>query len=151
MVIRNFNILLDGDVSTNITSIQGDHSVLAPFYEHIFTPETDNQLDSFDGENANGNWTLGICDDAGVDTGTIDRILLNFGQSDFGDAPNGYGRAQHSTPRIAELEPIIVPNVGAAVVTVYTENTYTEPVVVCTYNLHCAPADDLPLCRVDSR
>lgn len=34
-----------------------------------------------------------------------------------------------------DLEALLVPNVGAAWVTVETVNTYTDPVVVCTYNL----------------
>ncbi|MCP3849675.1 MAG: hypothetical protein GY694_05485, partial [Gammaproteobacteria bacterium] len=41
-------------------------------------PETAAALDTFDTEDANGDWTLGICDDAGIDIGTVNRVLLSF-------------------------------------------------------------------------
>ena len=41
-----------------------------------FTPE--NPLSAFDGQNANGNWTLNVADTAGADTGTLNRFSLIF-------------------------------------------------------------------------
>ncbi len=77
---NNFDVELDSDATSNITAINGDHVVAAPFYENIFTPETAAQLDNYDTEDASGNWTLGICDTvAGQPTGTLNRVSLIIG------------------------------------------------------------------------
>jgi len=39
-----------------------------------FAPET--PLSAFDGQNANGNWTLNVADTAGIDTGSLRRFSL---------------------------------------------------------------------------
>jgi len=39
-----------------------------------FAPES--PLSAFDGENANGNWTLNVADVAAIDTGTLNRYSL---------------------------------------------------------------------------
>ncbi|MCP3951536.1 MAG: hypothetical protein GY697_04870, partial [Desulfobacterales bacterium] len=75
---NHLNILLDSDATSNISTIQGAHTTASPFYSNIFTPETAAALDTFDTEDANGDWTLGICDDAGIDIGTVNRVLLSF-------------------------------------------------------------------------
>ena len=41
-----------------------------------FAPES--LLSAFDGQNANGNWTLNVADTAGLDTGTLNRFSLIF-------------------------------------------------------------------------
>ncbi|MCP4043455.1 MAG: hypothetical protein GY731_16115, partial [Gammaproteobacteria bacterium] len=75
---NRLDILLDSDATSNISTIQGDHATAPPFYTNIFTPEAATALDIFDTENANGNWTLGICDDTGRFRGTVNRVLLSF-------------------------------------------------------------------------
>jgi len=44
-----------------------------------FAPES--PLSAFDGQNANGNWTLNVSDNAGIDTGTLNRFSLIFSAS----------------------------------------------------------------------
>ncbi len=43
-----------------------------------FSPETTGQLSLLDGENANGNWTLNVSDNANIDTGSMRRFSLVF-------------------------------------------------------------------------
>jgi subtilisin-like proprotein convertase family protein len=43
-----------------------------------FSPETTGPLSVFDGFNANGNWTLNVSDNAGIDTGSIRRFSLDI-------------------------------------------------------------------------
>ena len=44
-----------------------------------FSPEATGMLSQFDGENANGNWTLNVSDVASSDTGLMRRFSLIFG------------------------------------------------------------------------
>ena len=46
-----------------------------------------------------------------------------------------YGLTANAQVLTLDLETKLVPNVGAGWTTVYLENTYTSPVVVCSYNL----------------
>ncbi len=59
------------NVST-ITSVTGQ------FVGGSFSPETTGPLSVFDGQNANGNWTLNVSDNAGIDTGSMRRFSLDI-------------------------------------------------------------------------
>jgi subtilisin-like proprotein convertase family protein len=76
---QNFDLLLDDAAATDIGSLtSGNHNTASPYYENLFNPEGAVVLSAFTGENAQGNWTLRVCDDAGSDTGTIRRVALQF-------------------------------------------------------------------------
>ncbi|NJL75263.1 MAG: hypothetical protein HC892_09780 [Saprospiraceae bacterium] len=76
---QNFDILLDSDVATNISTVGAtNHNTASPFYENIRTPETATALNAFDGESSFGTWTLRVCDDTGDDVGSILRSILQF-------------------------------------------------------------------------
>lgn len=76
----NLDILLDDGAGTDIGSLGStpNHTIGTSFYENAFNPEGSAALSAFDGENAIGVWTLSICDDESPDTGTMERILLQF-------------------------------------------------------------------------
>ncbi len=61
------------NVST-ITSVTG--STIAGHFE----PETTGMLSAFDGENADGTWTLNVSDNAGIDVGRLRRFSLEFNE-----------------------------------------------------------------------
>ena len=71
----NLNVLFDSDAGAAVPA--GTH-VLAPDFVNVATPENANALDSFDGQNALGNWVFFVCDDAGVDLGTLTAAELRF-------------------------------------------------------------------------
>lgn len=52
-----------------------------------FSPELSGQFSLLDGENANGNWTLNVSDNAGVDTGFMRRFSLIFNNGSCGATP----------------------------------------------------------------
>ncbi|BAO43700.1 C25 family cysteine peptidase [Thiolapillus brandeum] len=54
---------------------------------------------------------------------------------DYGDAPASYGDAAHDVSDLSYLETVTVDNVDEAWQTVALRNTYTNPVIACTYNL----------------
>lgn len=66
--------LLDDDggfpALSTITSVSGST------VSGNFAPE--NPLSAFDGQNANGNWTLNVSDNAGIDNGSMRRFSLIF-------------------------------------------------------------------------
>jgi subtilisin-like proprotein convertase family protein len=53
-------------------------SVTGQFVGGSFSPELTGPLSVFDGFNANGNWTLNVSDNAGIDTGSIRRFSLDI-------------------------------------------------------------------------
>jgi subtilisin-like proprotein convertase family protein len=53
-------------------------SVTGQFVGGSFSPELAAPLSVFDGFNANGNWTLNVSDNAGVDTGSMRRFSLDI-------------------------------------------------------------------------
>lgn len=102
----NLDILLD-DASTNDigTAISTTvHNVASLYYDKIFNPEGSVLLSIFNGQNANGNWTLSICDDDKTNNtnGTVNRVKLDFTgnavttAADRGDAPSSYGDPTHT-------------------------------------------------------
>ena len=71
----NLNVLFDSDAGVAVPA--GNH-VLAPDFVNVATPENANALDGFDGQNAFGNWSFFVCDDAGADLGTLTAAELRF-------------------------------------------------------------------------
>lgn len=71
----NFDLLLDDDSSNNIDDGNNDNTA-SPFYDRTAAPAS--PLSVFNGENANGNWTVRICDSENGDVGTYIRSKLDF-------------------------------------------------------------------------
>ena len=70
---NNLRVVFD-DAAT--TSIVGDNANHNTNVERRRIPE--NPLSAFNGQNAAGTWTLQICDDAAIDTGTFNSYSLVF-------------------------------------------------------------------------
>jgi uncharacterized repeat protein (TIGR01451 family) len=75
--IDNYNIILD-DSATDLVNT-GSHATpdgtVAPPYENDVRP--DNPLSAFNGQNAQGTWTMSICDEfPGADDGQFTRATL---------------------------------------------------------------------------
>ncbi len=64
------------DVSTYVATAVVDSATYAGFPS--FNPEGAVVLSAFDGETADGTWTLTVDDDAAADIGTLDRWALAF-------------------------------------------------------------------------
>ena len=71
---KDFNVLLDDQASTDLTST--DHNASASYYQ--FTRRASSGLSAFNGEAANGIWSLSLCDQAAPDSGTFSRVQLDF-------------------------------------------------------------------------
>ncbi|MEZ5914922.1 MAG: proprotein convertase P-domain-containing protein [Parvularculaceae bacterium] len=81
---NNYNVVMDDEASTLINN--GSHAssdgTSAPPYENRVRP--DNALSAFDGQNAQGVWTLSICDTyPGADNGQFERANLYFNAADL--------------------------------------------------------------------
>lgn len=72
---RNYDILLNDASSDPINDTNND-AVAAPFYDRQAGPS--NPLSAFNGENAQGVWTLRFYDTALQDTGAVNRMALTF-------------------------------------------------------------------------
>lgn len=77
--VNNLNVLFDDEAAAAI----GTHNTVdttgpAPPYQRTFRPA--NVLSAFDGQNAQGNWTMVICDSVAVDVGTFTRADLYITQ-----------------------------------------------------------------------
>ncbi len=74
----NLNDRFNDEAAAAITAhVGGDEDTLTPIlpdYLHSFRPA--NPFTVFDGQNANGTWTLRICDAVGTDTGNFQRADL---------------------------------------------------------------------------
>ena len=70
-------ILLDDDTKLNPIENVCNPGSNDPFPSGTFTPN--NPLSAFDGENANGVWTINVSDRAAGDTGAVRRFSLVFG------------------------------------------------------------------------
>ncbi|MEM9937698.1 MAG: GEVED domain-containing protein [Pseudomonadota bacterium] len=73
----NFNVTFDDDAATAYTNASNTatHSTTLP-YQNTLSPE--NPLSAFNGETANGTWTMEICDDFDQDSGTFTRTDLTL-------------------------------------------------------------------------
>lgn len=72
----NLNVLFDDEAAANISTHTTSDSTAGsvPPYSNSFIPRA--AFSAFDGQNAQGNWTLQICDSANQDTGTFLRADL---------------------------------------------------------------------------
>lgn len=78
----NLNDLFDDAATANISTHNGtvtDSATGAPPYSHSLQPTA--ALSTFNGQNAQGTWTLSICDSAGQDVGTFTRADLYITQT----------------------------------------------------------------------
>ena len=76
----NLNVLYDDEAAASISSHTIDDSAgTAPPYERTFRPTS--VLNTFDGQNALGNWTMVICDSVGADVGMFMRADLYLTQA----------------------------------------------------------------------
>ncbi|MEZ5447945.1 MAG: proprotein convertase P-domain-containing protein [Thiolinea sp.] len=76
----NLDALLDDGAATDISSLgpTSHHNVGSPYYDNLVNPAGNVYLAAFNGENAQGNWTLEVCDSAGSDIGAVNRVKLDF-------------------------------------------------------------------------
>ncbi|MEZ4707423.1 MAG: SdrD B-like domain-containing protein [Caldilineaceae bacterium] len=116
-------------ISATLTS--GNHNTASPYYENLFNPEGSVFLSAFDGQNAQGNWTLNVCDDAGSDTGTIRRVALYFDGTAVvvaipghitGKVFQDHGQQQHNGRRYGAI-PNLAVDAGVAGITVTAYDT----------------------------
>ena len=70
----NLNVKFDDEASGGTITSHTSNDPLTPVYNGTRTPQA--ALSAFDGENAQGTWTLRICDQQGVDTGSFRRADL---------------------------------------------------------------------------
>ncbi len=73
----NFDVLF-ADGGNSVSTVNHDHT-LSPFYDEDTWAPVD-PLSGFAAENAQGTWTLYVCDDANGDTGTVHRWALFFNE-----------------------------------------------------------------------
>lgn len=102
---ENLDVLLDDDAVNDIGSMGSSYyqNTASPYYDTSFNPQGSSTLSAFNGEDAQGNWVLSICDDYGWDTGAVNRVLLQIEGTaattlDYGDAPytsTSYGNPSH--------------------------------------------------------
>lgn len=75
---NNLNDRFDDEAATAITGHNGTVTdpvtPVPPPYSHSFRPTA--PLSAFDGQNAQGNWTMTLCDSVAQDTGTFTRADL---------------------------------------------------------------------------
>lgn len=81
----NLNVRFDDEGTDGTITSHTSNDSLTPVYSSTRTPQ--RSLSAFDGQNAQGTWTLKICDQQGVDTGSFRRADLYITQlpSDFAD------------------------------------------------------------------
>ena len=76
---NNFNVLYDDSAAASITTHTASNdtataTTVAPPYQRTFRPL--QALSAFNGQNANGTWTLQICDSLNADSGTFFHSTL---------------------------------------------------------------------------
>lgn len=76
----NINVLFDSAIGTSVSSHTVNDTATAgtvvPPYQRSFSPI--QSLNAFNGQNANGDWTLSICDDTVQDAGTFFHSTLSI-------------------------------------------------------------------------
>ena len=75
---NNLNVKFDDEATGGSIASHSSNDPLTPVYNSTKVPQ--NSLSAFDGENAQGTWTLKICDQQGVDTGSFRRADLYIAQ-----------------------------------------------------------------------
>mgnify|MGYP003655034459 CR=1 FL=1 len=81
----NLNVKFDDEASGGAISSHTSNDPLTPIYNSTKIPQ--NNLSAFDGENAQGIWTLKICDQQGVDVGSFRRgdLYLTSAPTNYAD------------------------------------------------------------------
>lgn len=75
----NFNVLLDDQAASTVSGYTANDTITTvPPYNNTFSPS--NALSAFNGQNANGTWTVEVCDATAQDTGTFYQADLYLGQ-----------------------------------------------------------------------
>jgi len=77
---NNLYVIFDDSAATSIVDDNKNHSA-------VVTRQPEQPLSTFDGENSYGIWTLTICDDATVDTGTYNYATLTVYNADPDSPP----------------------------------------------------------------
>ncbi|MVZ96267.1 DUF11 domain-containing protein [Sphingorhabdus sp. IMCC26285] len=77
----NLNVLFDSAIPTSVNTHSAANDTaaagtVAPPFQRSFSPV--QSLNTFNGENANGNWTLSICDNVAANTGTFFQSTLSI-------------------------------------------------------------------------
>jgi uncharacterized repeat protein (TIGR01451 family) len=76
----NYNAIVDDEAASPVANYTATETNLsAPPYANSFRPS--NPLTAIEGQNAQGTWTLQICDNAGGDNGTYTRADLYLSQA----------------------------------------------------------------------
>jgi uncharacterized repeat protein (TIGR01451 family) len=75
---NNLNVRFDDEGNDGAITSHTSNDSLTPVYASTRTPQS--SLSAFDGENAQGTWTLKICDQQGIDTGSFRRADLYITQ-----------------------------------------------------------------------
>ena len=81
----NLNVKFDDEASGGTIDSHTFNDPLTPVYNSTKVPQA--SLSAFDGENAQGTWTLKICDQEGVDTGSFRRgdLYLTSAPANYAD------------------------------------------------------------------
>ena len=81
----NLNVKFDDEASGGTIDSHTFNDPLTPVYNSTKVPQA--SLSAFDGENARGTWTLKICDQEGVDTGSFRRgdLYLTSAPANYAD------------------------------------------------------------------
>ena len=75
---NNLNVEFDDEGTDGTIAAHTSNDSLTPVYASTRTPQS--SLSAFDGQNAQGTWTLKICDQQGVDIGSFRRADLYITQ-----------------------------------------------------------------------
>ncbi len=72
---NNYDLWLD-DISANPINDGSNDDVFAPYFDRTARPSVDGSLDSFNGKDAAGIWTVFLCDQTSGVSGTINLVNL---------------------------------------------------------------------------
>ena len=76
----NIDATFNQSAATEGSTAAGDHDITAPLYDVQWNPGS-GSLDTFNGEESAGTWTLSICDKRNSRTGTFNSAQLTFAGS----------------------------------------------------------------------
>ena len=109
----NYDVLLD-DESPNPLNDGNDDNINLPYYDRLAQPY--GSLSDFDGESAQGDWVLSICDRYHADTGTFNQWTLFFTEA----LPNTIGDLVWSDSDADGLQDPGKPGIPGITVTLYS-------------------------------
>ena len=105
----NLSVIFDDTAIDTITGDNSDHTL------GTFLPrQPEGSLSDFNGENPQGNWTLEICDDAGIDTGTYNEstLIVNWLQDTDGDGVADINDLDDDNDGILDTQEVLPPISG---------------------------------------